>query len=144
MQSYTWYPMSPTIQKVLVHEFQINNSAFVLLGYLGENSSESQNKLYKSDQLSHVRKNSRINTMSDIFHRAIDSSDPLLSTISLKERERKNRKKPLPKAVISLLEIQSNFKPDPSDKILDSHSDSDSSSDSKIYNVKLEEEEGDS
>jgi len=81
--------------------------------------------------------------MSDIFHRAIDSSDPLLSTICLKEWERKNRKKPLPKAVISLLEIQSSLKPDPSDKILDSHSDSDSSSDSENYNVELEEEEGD-
>jgi len=31
--------------------------------------------------------------MSDIFHRAIDSSDPLLSTICFKERERKNEKK---------------------------------------------------
>jgi len=49
-----------------------------------------------------------------IFYRAIDSSEPLLSTICLKERERKNRKKPLPMTVIILLKIQSNLKPDPS------------------------------
>jgi len=31
--------------------------------------------------------------MSDIFHRKIDSSDPLLLTICLKKGEGKNRKK---------------------------------------------------
>jgi len=67
----------------------------------------------------------------------------IFSTERLIPRERKNRKKPLPKAVKSLWKIQSNFKPDPSDKILDSHSGFDSSSDSEIYNVELEKEEGD-
>ena len=93
MRSYPWYPMSPTIHKILVHGYQINNSSLVPLGSLGENASEARNKLYKKDRLSHSRKNSRINTMTDIFHRALDTSDPLLSSISLKERERKNKKK---------------------------------------------------
>ena len=84
--------MSPTIHKILVHGYQINNSCLVPLGSLGENASEARNKLYKKDRLSHSRKNSRINTMTDIFHRALDTSAPLLSSISLKERESKNKK----------------------------------------------------
>ena len=66
MRSYPWYPMSPTIHKILVHGYQINNSSLVPLGSLGENASEARNKLYKKDRLSHSRKNSRINTMTDI------------------------------------------------------------------------------
>jgi len=91
--------MSPTIHKVLVHGFQINNSTLVPLGCLGENASKARIKIYKIDRLSHARKNSRINTMTDLFHRAIDSAHPLLSSVCLKERERKKIKKPLPKEV---------------------------------------------
>jgi len=80
--------MSPTIHKVLVHGFQIKISTLVPLGGLGENASEARNKIYKIDRLSRARKNSRINTMTDLFHRAIDSSNPLLSSVCLKERER--------------------------------------------------------
>jgi len=47
MHKYPWYPMSPTIHKVLVHGFQINNSTLVPLGCLGENVSEARNKIYK-------------------------------------------------------------------------------------------------
>jgi len=88
MHKYPWYPMSPTIHKVLVHGFQIKISTLVPLGGLGENASEARNKIYKIDRLSRARKNSRINTMTDLFHRAIDSSNPLLSSVCLKERER--------------------------------------------------------
>ncbi|XP_033242171.1 uncharacterized protein LOC117186127 [Drosophila miranda] len=139
MQTYPWYPMSPTIHKVLVHGFQINNSTLVPLGCLGENASEERNKMYKKDRLSHARKNSRVNTMTDIFYRAIDSSDPLLSSVCLKERERKNKKKPLSKEVLSLLELSSTESKDSCEYENDSQSDSDS--DYNIYYIELEEED---
>lgn len=101
MRSYPWNLMSPKIHKILVHGYQINNSSLVPLGCLGENASEARNKVYKKDRLSHSRKNSRLNTMTDLFYRAIDSSDPLLSSVSLKERERKNKKKALLKRGIN-------------------------------------------
>ncbi|XP_060666826.1 uncharacterized protein LOC132798851 isoform X2 [Drosophila nasuta] len=72
-------------------------------GALCENASEERKKLYKLDMLSHARKNSRLNTISDVFNRALDSSDPLLSTINLKERRRLNYKKSLPRDVIVAL-----------------------------------------
>jgi len=129
MHKYPWYPTSPTIHKVLVHEFQINNSTLVPLGCLGENASEAPNKIYKKDRLSHAKKNSPINTMTDLFHRAIDSSDPLLSSVCLKERERKNIKKQLLKEVLSLLELPSAETNSPNEKELDVQSDSGSDED---------------
>lgn len=100
---YPWYPMSPTVHKVLVHGHQIIDNCFVPVGCLGEHASESRNKLYKSDRRRHARKCSRLDTMTDIFNRALDTSDPLLSSIYLKERQRKNKNKNMPQEVISLL-----------------------------------------
>jgi len=40
---YSWYPMSPTIHKILVHGYQIINQFIVPLGVLGENASEARN-----------------------------------------------------------------------------------------------------
>jgi len=134
MRSYPWYPMSPRIHKILVHGCQINNSSPIPLGCLGENASEARNKVYKKDRLSHSRKNSRLNTMTDILHRAIGSSDPLLSSVSLKERERKNKKKPFSKEVLSLLDL-------PSTAENENDLQCDSDDDEDIYNIELDEEE---
>lgn len=79
--------MSPTVHKILVHGSDIINSCLVPVGCLGENASEARNKLYKHDRRSHARKNSRLNNLSDVFHRAMDSSDPLFSSLQLKERQ---------------------------------------------------------
>jgi len=83
MHKYPWYPRSRTIHKVLAHGYKINSLTLVLLGCFGESASEARNKIYKKDRLPHARKNSRINTITDLFHKAIDSSDPLLSSVCL-------------------------------------------------------------
>jgi len=72
--------------------------------------------------------------MTDIFHRAIDSLNPLLSSVSLKERERKNKKKPFSKEVLSLLDLPSTAE-DENDLRCDSDDEED------IYNIELDEEE---
>jgi len=41
---------SATIQKVLIHGFQINNSALVPLGWLGKNASQARIELYGIDK----------------------------------------------------------------------------------------------
>lgn len=104
MENYSWYPMSPTVHKVVVHGYKIMDSCIVPVGFLGENASEARNKLYKSDRRSHARKCSRLENITDVFNRAMDSSDPLLSTLSSKERQNRNKRKSLPAEVIALLE----------------------------------------
>jgi len=97
-------------------------------------------KSTKKERLSHARKNRRINTMTDLFHRAIDSSDPLLSSVCLKKRKEKH-KKPLPKEVLGLLELPSAENKNPNEKELDVQSDSDSDEDLiEGCSIELEEE----
>ncbi|XP_075157460.1 uncharacterized protein LOC142230712 [Haematobia irritans] len=102
---YEWYPMSATLHKILAHSFQILQASIVPLGCAGENASEARNKFYKKDRIEHARKDSREHNIMDIFNRALDSSDPLLSSIYLKNRLSKKRSLQLPRDVISLLKI---------------------------------------
>jgi len=71
--------MTATVHKILVHGPQIIESSLLPVGCLGENASEARNKYYKRDRILHARKNSRVNNLTDVFHRALDSSDPYLS-----------------------------------------------------------------
>jgi len=104
MKTYPWYPMSPTVHKILVHGADIINLCIVPVGCLGENASEARNKHYKMDRRSHARKNSRLSNMADVFNRAMDSSDPLISSYYINKRLQNLKKKPLPIEVINLLE----------------------------------------
>lgn len=98
-----WYPMSPTVHKILVHGSQINAGSSVPVGCLGENASESRNRFYKRDRLSHSRNHSRINNLVYVFHRAIDSSDLLLSSIYFFDKYNNHNYKKLPSKVLELL-----------------------------------------
>jgi len=104
MKTYPWYPMSPTVHKILVHGADIINLCIVPVGCLCENASEARNKHYKMDRRSHARKNSRLSNMADAFNRAMDSSDPLISSYYINKRLQNLKKKPLPIEVINLLE----------------------------------------
>ena len=81
------------------------------------------------DRRSHARKCSRLDNITDVFNRALDSSDPLLSSLCLKERQNRNRKKVLPSEVIALLEapnMESNQTyevSDPTDSLSDEEDD---------------------
>jgi len=141
VNTYPWYPMSPTVHKILIHGWQIINSSLVPVGCLGENASEARNKYYKNDRKSHARKNCRLNNMTDVFYRAMDSSDPLISSICLNERQKKLKKKPLPAEVINLLKCP----PPPNYETITSeieNEDLDSADDSDDYlEIELDDEE---
>ncbi|XP_043863197.1 uncharacterized protein LOC122756782 [Drosophila mojavensis] len=101
---YPWYPMSPTVHKILVHGHQIIDTCLVPVGCLGEHASESRNKLYKSDRRGHARKCSRLDNITDVFNRSMDSSDPLLSSTFFKKGSQRIKLKVIPAEVISLLQ----------------------------------------
>lgn len=142
---YPWYSMSPTLHKILIHGSQIISSSVMPIGCLGENASEARNKFYKQDRRSHARQNSRINNMLDVFHRSIDSSDPILSSISLKKRSAHLKKKVLPKDVIELLEapnFEIEIKNEPENKESGSDSETDSECEGVInYSLELDAED---
>ena len=86
MTKYPWFPIPATIHKVSIHAKQILENSVLPAGYFGEEASEARNKFYKRDREFFARKNSRINNFEDIFNRAMDTSDPVISRISLQYR----------------------------------------------------------
>jgi hypothetical protein len=100
-----WYNISPTLHKILVHGKDIIANCPLPIGLTNEEASEANNKILRHIRLYHARKTSWINHLSDLFHRAMDISDPfILERASNKKTKRSTSKQPLSPEVISLLQ----------------------------------------
>ena len=87
---------------MLIHAKQILKNSVLPAGYFGEEAPETRNKFYKRDREFYARKNNRINNLEDIFNRAMDTSDPVISRMSL-HRPKRWHKLTLPSEVIAIL-----------------------------------------
>lgn len=104
--AYMWHPMTVTIHKILVHGSQIIKCTNLPMGMLSEQAAESRNKFWRYDREHHTRKSSRCRTMEDLFHRACESSDPVVSNIiQMTQRKTVKNKDPLPASALNLLKI---------------------------------------
>lgn len=103
MSKYPWYPMPATVHKVLIHGKQIMENSLLPVGYFAEEASEARNKLYKHDREHHARKTSREHNLEDVFNRAMDTSDPIISSINMQKRASQQHKVNLPSEVINML-----------------------------------------
>lgn len=95
--------MPPGVHKILAHGADIIIHSILPPGMFGEDAAESRNKLYKNDRLYHARKTNRVDTLTDVFHRALETSDIQISSISLQERINKRSRNPLPTKVLNLI-----------------------------------------
>lgn len=97
-----------SIHKVLIHSRDVMLANDLPLGVL-EDAAESCNKLYRHNRQFHARNVSRQHNLMDVFNRALDTSDPIISSFGLQKRlnSRHNRKKLLAE-VLRLLKV-----PDP-------------------------------
>lgn len=103
VKQYNWFYMSVTVHKILIHGANIIEAISLPIGMLSEQAGESRNKYWRYDREHHTRKLSRKITILDLFHRALESSDPLISTMSIANRQKKNKRSVLPAKVLSLL-----------------------------------------
>lgn len=103
VMKYPWYYMPPTIHKLLMHGQAVIEASSLPVGMLSEKAGESRNKLYQSFREQHARKPDRTKTMLNVFNRSLDSYDPIISHLNLSRRVCKEKKDPLPNAVVSLL-----------------------------------------
>ncbi|XP_029053996.2 uncharacterized protein LOC114881388 [Osmia bicornis bicornis] len=87
VQLYSWYPMTPTVHKVLIHGPLVIQDALVPIGQLSEEAMEARNKYVRNYRLNHARKFSREGCNMDVLKRLLVTSDPLISSL------RKNIKK---------------------------------------------------
>lgn len=80
VELYGWYRMPPTLHKILIHSSEILANFSLPVGDLSEEAQEVSNKIYKKMREHHTRKNSRLNTIRDLFNIMMCSSDPLISS----------------------------------------------------------------
>lgn len=90
VELYPWYNMPPSVHKMLRHWSSIAASFILPISQLNEEAQEARNKDIKHFRENHTRKTSRKNINSDIFHRLLLSSDPLI--IRIRNVKTKNRK----------------------------------------------------
>jgi len=99
---YGWYPMPPTVHKLLIHGPDIIKNFFIPIGQLSEEVQEARHKEFKRFREIYSRKTSRRATNEDILHCLLISSDPVISDL----RSFNKHKKELPAAVKQLLIIE--------------------------------------
>lgn len=61
------------------------------VGMLSEEGEEARNKHYKRDRIFHARLISRTLNLNDVFCRALETSDPLISSLNVNISKKKSR-----------------------------------------------------
>lgn len=127
---YPWYPMPPTLHRLLLHSAVVVEETILPIGAMSEEAAEALHKVVRRFRQHHTRKDSRIHTMSDLFHRLLVTSDPVISNLRQPERRaaRCRRRGLLQPQVYALL-AQGQDVEAPVDSPLVSDTDADSSSD---------------
>jgi hypothetical protein len=90
----SWYNISPTIHKIVVHGAAINDAIDLPLGLLSEEPSECNNKEIRKAKNQHSRRNDPINTMMDTYNRGMDRSDPVIISWLSEEKLANRPKRP--------------------------------------------------
>ena len=75
-----WYYLPASVHKILIHGAQIADHFLVPIGQLSEEAQEALNKIIREVREHHSRKISRVATNTDILHRLLELSDPLISS----------------------------------------------------------------
>jgi hypothetical protein len=102
IDKYSWYYMPATVHTILFHGSQIMVNSPLPVGMYGEEGLEASNKVNKNNRNFHSRKDSRLHSIEDMFNRAMDGSDPLISSIRV-SKMKKPKEKILPQEVLELL-----------------------------------------
>ena len=72
-----------SLHKILCHSKNIIMTLPLSPGFFGEEVAESCNKYYRQNRRYHSGKCSRKSNFLDVFNRALDSSDPIVSSAKL-------------------------------------------------------------
>ena len=82
MSCAQWYDIPPSLHRVLVHGKEIVEATPLPIGITSEEGAESNTKFARRFHENHTRKTSQEDTMSDLFHRMMDISDPIIVAMS--------------------------------------------------------------
>ena len=105
VQNVDWYPLSPTLHKILEHGSQVLElfPDSITSGLLSEEPGESSNKDVKKFQIEHSRQDSVEHRTLDPFHRLLERSDPrILSILAEQSNSRRKNQDVFPNEVLNL------------------------------------------
>lgn len=78
LTTYDWYKIPVSLHRVLAHAKDYMEALPLPLGRMSEEAGESQNKYLRKDRELRARKTSRIDNLTDVIHRRLYSSDPVI------------------------------------------------------------------
>ena len=84
VEQYEWYPMPASLHKVLIHGADVTESLILPVGMMSEEAQEARNKDVRAYRLRHARKDSRVHTMADQMGYLLVTSDPVVSSSSVR------------------------------------------------------------
>lgn len=99
-EQYYWYYMPQSLHKILIHGGQLINKAVLPIGLMSEEAQEARHKDSKHFREFHTRKLSRQQTMEDMMHMLLISSDPVISSLRRKAPKKSDT---LPQEVLNML-----------------------------------------
>lgn len=82
VSEYKWYPLTPTVHKLLINSPYIIENYGVPIGDLTEEALEASHKHFRSYRDSYARKLSRVANIKDVFSRLWTTSDPVINSQS--------------------------------------------------------------
>lgn len=89
IEKYAWYPMTPTLHKILIHGPDVIATSILPIGQLSEEAQEASNKVFKRFREDYSRKISREKTNEDVLNRLLIASDPFISSMEDTQKSRK-------------------------------------------------------
>ena len=86
-ERYGWYKIPPSVHKILFHGSDIVSFCDVPFGWLSEEPQEANNKIFRRARINNSRMCNRQSTNEDILSYLLVSSDPLISSQRIKDRQ---------------------------------------------------------
>ena len=71
VELYGWYPMSPSLHKLLIHTANIAEGLLLPIGLLSEEAQESRNKDMRHFRACHARRSGRQEANEDLMNRLL-------------------------------------------------------------------------
>lgn len=81
LKEYPWYSMPVSVHKILFHGKDIIANCILRIGQFSEEAQEARNKHNRQYRELFTRKTSRIDTNTDLLHRLLITSDPVIASL---------------------------------------------------------------
>ena len=99
--------MPNAVHKLLVHGSAVAAGMSLPIGMMSEEAQESRNKDFKTIREHHARQSCRVNTNTDLMNHLLVTSDPIISSLRVKEKKSKwGTSEDYPEEMLKLLKME--------------------------------------